>query len=116
MRISDWSSDVCSSDLDDVLLRGTPEHALAERGDHLAAVDHRTDLEAAFGAAVLLDDDGVLGDVDQAARQIAGVGRLQRGVGQALAGAVGGLEDFNTGGAFLEFGVHGCWAVSTPRL
>src|SRR3546814_6838887 len=92
MRMSDWSSDVCSSELraafdddvagqriDDVLLRGTPEHALAERGDHLAAIDHRTDLEAAFGAAVLLDDDGVLGDVDQAARQIAGIGRASCG-------------------------------------
>src|SRR3546814_8491298 len=69
--------DVAGQRIDDVLLRGAPEHALAERGDHLAAVDHRTNLEAAFGAAVLLDDDGVLGDVDQAARQIAGVGRSE---------------------------------------
>ena len=33
-------------------------------------------------------DDDVLGDVGQLARQVARVGRLERGVGQALAGAV----------------------------
>src|SRR3546814_5942317 len=74
MRMSDWSSDVCSSDL----------------------------LEAALGSAVVLDDDGVLGDVDQTARQVAGVGGLQRGIGQALAGAVGGVEVLQHGEAFLE--------------
>ena len=34
------------------------------------------------------DDDDVLGHVDEAARQVAGVGRLQRRVGETLAGAV----------------------------
>ncbi len=42
----------------------------------------------AVGPAVLLADDQLLRDVDQTPRQVAGVGRPQRGVGQALAGAV----------------------------
>src|SRR3546814_21088732 len=33
MRISDWSSDVCSSDLNDVLLRCAVPHRLVEYGD-----------------------------------------------------------------------------------
>ena len=36
-----------------------------------------------------LADDDILRDVDQTARQVAGVGGTQRGVGQALTGAVG---------------------------
>ena len=46
--------------------------------------------------------DGVLRHVDQAAGQIARVGGLQRGVGEALAGAVGRVEIFKDGQAFLE--------------
>src|SRR3546814_11547557 len=60
MRISDWSSDVCSSDLT------------------------------------------VLRHVDKAAGQITRVRRLERRVGQALAGAVGRVEIFKDGQAFLE--------------
>ena len=33
-------------------------------------------------------DDGVLRDVDETAREVTGVGRLERGVGEALTGAV----------------------------
>ena len=90
--------------LDDVDGRRAAEDALAERGDDLAAFDHRLHLEAAGGAAIELDDDGVLGDVDQAARQIAGVGRLQRRVGEALAGAVGRVEVLENRQALLEVG------------
>ena len=44
------------------------------------------------GAAVDLADDQLLGHVDQPAGQVAGVGGAQGGVGQALAGPVGGDE------------------------
>ena len=59
--------------------------------DLLAAVDHA--LGDALGrAAVVRGDDDVLGHVGQLAGQVAGVGRLQGRVGQALAGAVRGAE------------------------
>ena len=88
--------------IDDVVERRAAEHALAERLDHVAAVDDRTHREAAFGAAILLDDDAVLRHVDQTAGQVARVRRLERGVGQALAGAVGRVEVLEHRQAFLE--------------
>src|SRR3546814_6985626 len=53
MRISDWSSDVCSSDLPIVLARRKLDHAQrlahAPAGDHLAGNGRRL-LYVAFGA------------------------------------------------------------------
>ena len=53
-------------------------------------------------AAIFLRDDDVLCGVDQLAGQVAGVGRLQRGVGQALARAVGRDEILEDGEALAE--------------
>src|SRR3546814_15065361 len=84
MRISDWSSDVCSSDLSedraigvgDVLKRGTTEDALAERGDHRAALHDRAHFHAAGRATILLDHATVLRHVDKAAdRKSVGSGK-----------------------------------------
>ena len=61
--------------------------------------------DAALGAAVLLADDDVLRDVDQTTGQVAGVGGPQRGVGQTLAGAVGGDEVLQHGQALAEVGL-----------
>src|SRR5438445_10559 len=45
--------------------------------------------DAGGGATVFLADDDVLSDVDQAAREIAGLGRSKRRVGETLASSVG---------------------------
>ena len=58
--------------------------------------------QALFGTAIVLDDDRVLRHIDQAPRQVPGVGRFERGVGQALAGAVRGVEVLQNGQAFFE--------------
>jgi hypothetical protein len=55
-----------------------------------------------LGAAIVLADDAVLRHVHQTPRQVARVRRLQRGVRQALAGTVGGVEVLQHGQAFLE--------------
>ena len=94
--------DVAGLGVDHVLGRGAAEDALAERGDHRAALDDRAHVEAVLGAAILLDDDAILRHVDQAAGQVARVRRLERGVREALAGAVGRVEIFEDGQAFLE--------------
>ena len=60
--------------------------------------------EALVGAAIDCVDDAVLRDVDETARQVAGVRGLQRRVREALAGAVGGVEVLENGQAFLEVG------------
>src|SRR4030095_9525683 len=71
----------------DVLERDAPEDAVAEALDDLATLDERRHLDAVERAAVLLGDDGVLRDVDEAAREVARVGGLERRVGEALARA-----------------------------
>mgnify|MGYP003693944883 CR=1 FL=1 len=66
----------------DVLERDAAEDAVAEALDDLAALDERRHLDAVERAAVLLGDDRVLRDVDEAAGQVAGVGGLERRVGR----------------------------------
>src|SRR3546814_11569286 len=53
----------------DVLERRATEDALAERGDHAAALHDRAHFHAAVGAAILLDHDAILRHVDEAAGQ-----------------------------------------------
>ena len=60
------------------------------------------DVDAVDRAAIVFADDHVLRHVDQAAGQVAGVGGLQRRIGQALARAVRGDEVLQHGEAFAE--------------
>src|SRR3954471_15335958 len=64
-------------------------------------------LEVLLGAAVLDPDDHVLRDVDQAPGEVARVGGAQRGVGQALAGAVRRGEVLEHVQALHEVRLHG---------
>ena len=85
------------------LLEADPAHdAVAQGLDDLARLDDGPDLDAVHGAAVVLGDDHVLAHVHQPAGQVAGVRGLERGVGQALARAVGGDEVLQHGQAFAE--------------
>src|SRR5262249_17909556 len=93
--------------VDDVLERGAAQDAVAQLLDDLAALDQRGHFDPLDGAAVVVGDDGVLGHVDQAAGQVAGVGGLERGVGQTLAGAVRRDEVLEDAQAFAEVGGDG---------
>ena len=86
----------------DVFGRGAAQDALGQRGHHLAAIDFGLDRDTLLGAAIFRRDDAVIGHVDQAAGQVTRIRRLERGVGQTLAGAVGGVEVLQHGEAFLE--------------
>ena len=88
--------------IEDVLHGHAAQHLLADRADHVARLDHRLLRDADVGAAILHLDDAVLRHVHQAAGQVARVRRLERGVGQTLAGAVGRVEVLEHGQAFLE--------------
>ena len=81
--------------------RQAPDEVVVERAVVLAQ-DH---LDVVFGFAVLLAHDHVLGDVDQTPRQVAGVGRAQRRVGEALSGTVGGDEVLQDREALHEVGL-----------
>ena len=86
----------------DVVDRRAAEDARSDGGHDLAGIDDRLHRQAVRRSAVVDGDDAVLRHVDEAARQIAGIGRLQRRVGEALARAVGGVEVLQDREAFLE--------------
>ncbi len=88
--------------MQDVFESRTAENALAEGRNDLTGIDDRLHGEARCRAAIHRDDDAILRDVNETARQITGVGRLQGGVGKTLTGTVGRVEVLVHGQAFLE--------------
>ncbi len=78
--------------IDDFGGDASAEDPLAQRLDHFATLDQRLHGHAIGGAAIVLGDDEILRHVDEAPREVSGIGRLQRGVGEALARAVRGDE------------------------
>ena len=87
-----------------ILARGAAENTRRQRGHHRAGIDDGAHLDAELGAAIVGRDDAVLRHVDQTPRQVTGVRGLQRGVREALAGAVGRVEVFEHRQTFLEVG------------
>ena len=71
-----------------------PTMRSAEIHDFVVAFVDRADHDAVDRAAIFLVDDHVLRHVDKFAGHVAGVGRLERGIGETLAGAVRGDEVF----------------------
>ena len=63
--------------------------------------------DAFLHAAVILADDNLLGDVHQAAGQVAGVCGTQGGIGHALPGASGGDKVLQHAQALAEVGLDG---------
>ena len=88
--------------IEDVFLRRTAEDALADGGDNVAAVNDRTDDNAAFGAAVGFGNDDVLRHVNQTAGQVTGVRGLQRRIGQTFARTVRRAEVLGHRQAFFK--------------
>ena len=87
--------------------RHAAHDAVAQRLDDFAGFDDGLDVDAFGGAAIVLADDHVLRHVHQAAGEVAGIGRLQSGIGQTLAGAVRGDEVLQHVEAFAEVGGDG---------
>ena len=86
--------------LEDVLGRDPACDALVGR-----VVEDERELDELLRPAVLLADDDVLGDVDEAAREVARVGGPEGRVREALAGAVGRDEVLEHRQAFHEVGL-----------
>src|SRR5579884_2821764 len=80
------------------------DDALAKIDHFLVALVNGTHHDAVDGAAILFGDDDVLGGVHEFARQISGIGRVEGGIGETLAGAVRGDEVFQYAQAFAEVG------------
>ena len=82
----------------DLIHRDAAQNPVVQRLDALFAVGHiaypyARDLLAQVMEAILLADDDVLRHVDQTPGQVTRVRRTQSGIGQALAGTVGGDEE-----------------------
>ena len=84
------------------LERDAADDAIAQRLDDLAAFDDRPRLDAVERAAIRLGDDDVLRHVDETARQVSRVRRLQRRVRKTLARAVRRDEVLQHGEPFAE--------------
>src|SRR5690606_31691825 len=102
--------------IDDVAGRDAAQDAVAQRLDDFTALDQRLHGVAVRGAAIDLGDDEVLRHVDQTAGQVTRVGRLERRVGQALAGAVGRDEVLQYVPAFAEVRRNGRFNDGAIRL
>ena len=74
--------------IDHVVEDDAAEDAVAERLNDLARFFELGHADAVERAAVVLADDRVLRDVDQTTGEVTRVRRLERGVGETLAGAV----------------------------
>src|SRR5260221_7908500 len=88
--------------VDDVVARKTAHDPVGQLDHFVFAFIHGGDPDAVGGAAILLLDDDVLRHVHELAGHVAGIGGLERGVGQTLSGAVGGDEEFQQGQAVAE--------------
>src|SRR6266540_3742151 len=91
----------------DVIARTAADEPVAQLDDLVLALVDGTDPNAVGGAAILLADNHVLGNVHQFARHVAGVGGLEGGVGQAFAGTVGGDEVLEHREALAKVGENG---------
>ncbi len=90
--------------VEDVVAGAAADDALAQADDLVVALDDRLLPDAVAGAAVVLGDDDVHGHVAELAGEVAGVGGLEGGVGEALAGAVGRDEVLEHRQALAERG------------
>ena len=101
-HVIDFHDDLTGDRIGDLLTRDAAIDAGGERGNFLVAVVDRCHGDAVGGAAILLENDHVLGDIDELAGHVSGVSRFQGGVGEAFAGTVGGDEILQHGEAFAE--------------
>src|SRR5690606_29392950 len=85
-----------------VVGRAAADDAFLEADDFVVTLVDGLLPDAVAGAGVFLGDDHVHGDVAQLTGEVAGVGGLEGGVGETLAGAVGGDEVFQHGQTFAE--------------
>ena len=90
-----------------IFLRHTANDTVAQRFDDLARFDDWLNVDAFRSAAIGFADDDVLRHVAEAAGEVAGIGCLERGIGQTLTGAVRGDEVLQHVQAFAEVGRDG---------
>ena len=90
--------------IDDVVHGGPAINSVAEADDFIVPLEDRFHPDPPLRAAIRLTNDDIHGHVAELAGHVAGICGLQRGIGQSLAGAVGGDEILQHGQTFAEAG------------
>ena len=88
--------------MNNVFLNCAAEDSVADGNDNVAAVDNRTNNDAALGAAVGLGNDDILRNVDQTTGKVTGVRGFQSRIGQTFTGTVGGIKVFQHRQTFFK--------------
>ena len=88
--------------MQDVFLNGTAQNTLADGNDDVAAVDDRTDNNAAFGTAVGFGNDHILSNVNQTTGQVTGVCGFQSRIRQTFTGTVSRVKVLKHGQTFFK--------------
>ena len=115
-EVVDVHDDLAADGIDDTLAGNAAVNAGGKGGHLFVAVIDGVNGDAVIRTAVVRVNDDVLGHIHELAGHVAGVRRLQGGVRQALAGAVGGNEIFQHGEAFTEVGRDGAFDNFTAGL
>jgi len=100
----------------DVFDGSATQNAVAQRFNDFTTLDDGAHHRAVERAAVVFGHDQILHHIAQAASQVTGIGRFQRRVGQALAGAVGGDEVLQHVQTLAEVGHDGGFDDGAVRL
>src|SRR6185437_14513709 len=100
----------------DFLERNAAHNAVAQRLDDVTGFHDGADVNSVHSAAILLADNHVLSDVNQAAGEVAGIRGLERRIRKALARAVRGYEVLEHRETFTEVGRDGCFNDFARRL
>src|SRR6187431_1240598 len=97
-----FHDDLAREGIDHVFQHHATQDAVAERLNDFTGFFQLGDANAVERAAIELGHHGILRDVDETTREVAGVSRLERGVGQALTSAVRRNEVLQHGQTFTE--------------
>src|SRR6185437_9477525 len=100
----------------DFLERNAAHNAVAQRLDDVTGFHDGADVNSVHSAAILLADNHVLSDVNQAAGEVAGIRGLERRIRKALARAVRGYEVLEHRETFTEVGRDGRFNDFARRL
>ena len=101
-QCSRWDHHFVGLGINDVFHRRATKDAFAQRCDDRTALNDGLHFKRTFGAAIKFDNRAILANINQTAREVARVRRLQCRVREALTSAVGRVEILKDGQAFLE--------------
>ncbi len=97
-----FDDDIAGERILNIVNRNSTQDSIGQRLDNFLVVFQRRNTDTAKRTAVRLHDRHILSDIHETPRQVAGVGRLERRVGETLTSTVRGDEVLEDRQPFLE--------------